>query len=170
MIGVFFVWHRGMIAPIQSNRFICIPLPLILNHPPRINDLSHPQKKFKVDKNATQLGLTGIVLMYPTFSIVLVEGGHKAIQQYKKLMLRRIDWSDNTRLDGTEVSEITTDNKCLLVWEGQLRDRQFKTFRFLKATNDVQLKQVLARHGAQHYWDQALGFKEEDMLGAEVTL
>ncbi|KAF9154826.1 hypothetical protein BG015_011848 [Linnemannia schmuckeri] len=136
----------------------------------KINDLSHPQKKFKVDKNATQLGLTGIVLMYPTFSIVLVEGGHKAINQYKKLMLRRIDWSDNTRLDGTEVSETTTDNKCLLVWEGQLRERQFKTFRFLKATNDAQLKQVLARHGAQHYWDQALGFKEEDMLGAEVTL
>ncbi|KAF8943536.1 hypothetical protein BGZ47_005354 [Haplosporangium gracile] len=136
----------------------------------KINDLSHPQKKFKVDKNATQLGLTGIVLMYPTFSIVLVEGGHKAINQYKKLMLRRIDWSDNTRLDGTEVSETTTDNKCLLVWEGQLRERQFKAFRFLKATNDAQLKQVLARHGAQHYWDQALGFKEEDMLGAEVAL
>ncbi|KAH7032205.1 pre-mRNA processing factor 3-domain-containing protein [Linnemannia elongata] len=136
----------------------------------KINDLSHPQKKFKVDKNATQLGLTGIVLMYPTFSIVLVEGGHKAINQYKKLMLRRIDWSDNTRLDGTEVSETTIDNKCLLVWEGQLRERQFKTFRFLKATNDAQLKQVLTRHGVQHYWDQALGFKEEDMLGAEVTL
>ncbi|KAF9312922.1 hypothetical protein BGZ91_006409 [Linnemannia elongata] len=136
----------------------------------KINDLSHPQKKFKVDKNATQLGLTGIVLMYPTFSIVLVEGGHKAINQYKKLMLRRIDWSDNTRLDGTEVTETTIDNKCLLVWEGQLRERQFKTFRFLKATNDAQLKQVLTRHSVQHYWDQALGFKEEDMLGAEVTL
>ncbi|KAG0273493.1 hypothetical protein BGZ95_010692 [Linnemannia exigua] len=136
----------------------------------KINDLSHPQKKFKVDKNATQLGLTGVVLMYPAFSIVLVEGGHKAIDQYKKLMLRRIKWSDNTRLDGTEVSESTTDNKCLLVWEGQLRERQFQTFRFLKATNDAHLKQILSRNGVQHYWDQALGFKEEDMLGAEVTL
>ncbi|KAF9132093.1 hypothetical protein BGW39_000812 [Mortierella sp. 14UC] len=136
----------------------------------KINDLSHPQKKFKVDKNATQLGLTGVVLMYPAFSIVLVEGGHKAIDQYKKLMLRRIKWTDNTRLDGTEVSETTIDNKCLLVWEGQLRERQFQTFRFLKATNDAHLKQILARNGVQHYWDQALGFKEEDMLGAEVTL
>ncbi|KAF9922883.1 hypothetical protein FBU30_006980 [Linnemannia zychae] len=136
----------------------------------KINDLSHPQKKFKVDRNAAQLGLTGVVLMYPTFSIVLVEGGKKAINQYKKLMLRRIDWADNTRLDGTEVPDTTTDNKCLLVWEGQIKDRQFQTFRFLKATNDVQLKQVLSRHSIQHYWDQALGFKEEDMLGAEVTL
>jgi len=123
-----------------------------------------------VDKNATQLGLTGIVLMWPQFSIVLVEGGHKAINQYKKLMLRRIDWTDNTRLDGTEVSETTTDNKCLLVWEGQLRERQFETFRFLKATTEGQLKAILTKHGVQHYWDQALGFKEEDMLGAEVTL
>ncbi|KAF9100919.1 hypothetical protein BGX29_006129 [Mortierella sp. GBA35] len=135
----------------------------------KINDLTHPQKKFKVDKNATQLGLTGIVLMYPTFTIVVVEGGHKAINQYKKLMLRRIDWTDNTRLDGTEVSE-TTDNKCLLVWEGQLRDRQFKNFRFFKVRTDAQLKETLARFGVQHYWDQALSFKEEDMLGAEVTL
>ncbi|KAF9361367.1 hypothetical protein BGX26_003879 [Mortierella sp. AD094] len=136
----------------------------------RINDLSHPQKKFKVDKNAEQLGLTGIVLMYPTFTIVVVEGGSKSINSYKKLMLRRIDWTDNTRLDGTEVSEGTIDNKCLLVWEGQLRERQFKTFRFIKCRTDAQLKETLARFGVQHYWDQALGFKEDDMLGAQVTL
>ncbi|KAF9209057.1 hypothetical protein BGZ49_006466 [Haplosporangium sp. Z 27] len=136
----------------------------------RINDLSHPQKKFKVDKNAEQLGLTGIVLMYPTYTIVVVEGGSKSINQYKKLMLRRIDWTDNTRLDGTEVSEGTIDNKCLLVWEGQLRERQFKTFRFIKCRTDAQLKETLARFGVQHYWDQALGFKEDDMLGAQVTL
>ncbi|KAF9187420.1 hypothetical protein BGZ51_006252 [Haplosporangium sp. Z 767] len=135
----------------------------------KINDLTHPQKRFKVDKNAQQLGLTGIVLMYPTFSIVMVEGGHKAINQYKKLMLRRIDWTDNTRLDGTEVST-TIDNKCLLVWEGQLRERQFKVFRFIKCRTDAHLKETLARFGVQHYWDQALGFREEDMLGAEVTL
>ncbi|KAF9585443.1 hypothetical protein BGW38_002382 [Lunasporangiospora selenospora] len=135
----------------------------------KINDLSHPQKKFKVDKNAGQLGLTGIVLMYPTFSLVVVEGGQKAVKQFKKLMLRRIDWADNTRLDGTEVSE-TTDNKCLLVWEGQLRERQFKTFRFIKSRTEAQLKETLARLSVQHYWDQALGFKEEDMLGAEVVL
>ncbi|KAF9435996.1 hypothetical protein BGZ76_005081 [Entomortierella beljakovae] len=136
----------------------------------RVNDLSHPQKKFKVDKNAEQLGLTGIVLMYPTYTIVVVEGGAKSINQYKKLMLRRIDWADNTRLDGTEVSEGTTDNKCVLVWEGQLREPQFKKFRFIKCRTDAQLKETLARFGVQHYWDQALGFKEDDMLGAVVSL
>ncbi|KAI1316014.1 hypothetical protein EDD11_010539 [Mortierella claussenii] len=142
----------------------------------KINDLSHPQKKFKVDKNAEQLGLTGVVLMYPTFTMVVVEGGSKSINQYKKLMLRRIDWTDNTRLDGSEVTAggaeggSTIDNKCLLVWEGQLRERQFKTFRFIKCRTDAQLKETLARFGVQHYWDQALGFKEDDMLGAQVTL
>ncbi|KAF8934498.1 U4/U6 small nuclear ribonucleoprotein Prp3 [Dissophora ornata] len=136
----------------------------------KINDLSHPQKKFKVDRNAVQLGLTGIVLIYPTFSMVIVEGGHKSINQYKKLMLRRINWTDNTRLDGTEVSEATIDNKCLLVWEGQLRERQFKEFKFITSRTDAQLKETLARFKVQHYWDQALGFKEDDMLGAQVTL
>ncbi|KAF9999793.1 hypothetical protein BGZ65_004898 [Modicella reniformis] len=128
-------------------------------------------KKFKVDKNAQQLGLTGVVLMYPTSTMVVVEGGLKSINQYKKLMLRRIDWTDNTRLDGTEAtSESTIDNKCLLVWEGQLRERQFKKFQFIKSRTDAQLKETLARFGIQHYWDQALSFKEEDMLGAQVTL
>ncbi|KAG0239538.1 pre-mRNA processing factor 3-domain-containing protein [Mortierella sp. GBAus27b] len=137
----------------------------------RINDLSHPQKKFKVDKNAQQLGLTGMVLLYPTFTMVVVEGGQKSITQYKKLMLRRIDWTDNTRLDGTDAtSESTIDNKCLLVWEGQLRERQFKKFQFIKARTEAQLKEILARFGIQHYWDQALGFREDDMLGAQVTL
>ncbi|KAF9315723.1 hypothetical protein BG003_002721 [Podila horticola] len=135
----------------------------------KINDLSHPQKRFKVDTNAQQYGLTGIVLMHPIFSIVVVEGGGKAIRQYKKLMLRRIDWTDNTRLDGTEVSE-TTDNKCLLVWEGQLRERQFKQLKFIKARTDAHLKETLARFGVQHYWDLALGFKEDEMLGAEAGL
>lgn len=139
----------------------------LYNH--RINDLSHPQKRFKVDTNAQQYGLTGIVLMHPIFSIVVVEGGGKAIRQYKKLMLRRIDWTDNTRLDGTEVSE-TTDNKCLLVWEGQLRERQFKQLKFIKARTDAHLKETLARFGVQHYWDLALGFKEDEMLGAEAGL
>ncbi|KAF9375865.1 hypothetical protein CPB97_011190 [Podila verticillata] len=135
----------------------------------KINDLSHPQKRFKVDTNAQQYGLTGIVLMHPIFSIVVVEGGGKAIRQYKKLMLRRIDWTDNTRLDGTEVSE-TTDNKCLLVWEGQLRERQFKQLKFIKARTDAHLKETLARFGVQHYWDLALGFKEDEMFGAEAGL
>ncbi|KAG0329398.1 hypothetical protein BGZ99_002109 [Dissophora globulifera] len=136
----------------------------------KINDLSHPQKKFKVDRNAIQLGLTGVVLIYPTFSMVVVEGGQKAINQYKKLMLRRIDWTDNTRLDGTEVSEATTDNKCLLVWEGQLRDRQFRDFKFITSRTDAKLKETLARFKIQHYWEQALSFKEDEMLGAQVTL
>ncbi|KAF9430316.1 hypothetical protein BGZ94_007403 [Podila epigama] len=135
----------------------------------KINDLSHPQKRFKVDTNAQQYGLTGCVLMHPIFSIVVVEGGAKAIRQYKKLMLRRIDWTDNTRLDGTEVSE-TTDNKCVLVWEGQLRERQFKMLKFIKARTDAHLKESLARLGVQHYWDLALGFKEGEMLGAEAGL
>ncbi|KAG0347941.1 hypothetical protein BG004_006504 [Podila humilis] len=135
----------------------------------KINDLSHPQKRFKVDTNAQQYGLTGLVLMHPIFSIVVVEGGHKAIRQYKKLMLRRIDWTDNTRLDGTEVSE-TTDNRCLLVWEGQLLERQFKQLKFIKARTDAHLKETLSRLSVQHYWDLALGFKEDEMLGAEAGL
>ncbi|KAG0234097.1 hypothetical protein BGW41_001234 [Actinomortierella wolfii] len=136
----------------------------------RINDLSHPKKKFKVDTNAQQLGLTGMVILHPVMNVVIVEGGQKAIRQYKKLMLRRIDWTDNTRLDGTEATESTIENKCLLVWEGQVKERKFTDFRFRKCANDAQLKDTLNKSGAASLWELALSFKEGDMAGTEITL
>ncbi|KAF9971766.1 hypothetical protein BGZ73_005173 [Actinomortierella ambigua] len=136
----------------------------------RINDLSHPQKRFKVDTNAVQLGLTGMVIFHPVMNIVIVEGGQKAIGQYKKLMLRRIDWTDNTRLDGTEATESTIENRCLLVWEGQLKERKFKDFKFRKCLNDAKLKDTLNRSGAASFWELALTFKEGDMAGTEIVL
>ncbi|KAF9160476.1 hypothetical protein DFQ26_005491 [Actinomortierella ambigua] len=136
----------------------------------RINDLSHPQKRYKVDTNAAQLGLTGMVIFHPVMNIVIVEGGQKAIGQYKKLMLRRIDWTDNTRLDGTDATESTIENKCLLVWEGQLKERKFKDFKFRKCLNDAKLKDTLNRSGAASFWELALTFKEGDMAGTETLL
>jgi U4/U6 small nuclear ribonucleoprotein PRP3 len=60
----------------------------------RVVDLSHAQKKFKVEKNALQVQLTGTAIVNSAMSVVIVEGTPKAMKFYKKLMLRRIDWND----------------------------------------------------------------------------
>lgn len=38
----------------------------------------------------------GNVVLHPTMNLVIVEGGAHSIRAYKKLMLNRIKWSENT--------------------------------------------------------------------------
>jgi len=58
----------------------------------RVKDLRNPAKKWKLEKNAQQLYMTGTVLLYQDVNIVVVEGGPKQQKKYKQLMLRRIKW------------------------------------------------------------------------------
>uniref|UniRef100_A0A803N9N7 Uncharacterized protein n=1 Tax=Chenopodium quinoa TaxID=63459 RepID=A0A803N9N7_CHEQI len=47
----------------------------------KINDLSHPKNRFKVDINAQENRLTGCAVISEGFSVVVVEGGSKSIQR-----------------------------------------------------------------------------------------
>ncbi|KAF8316841.1 PRP3-domain-containing protein [Clavulina sp. PMI_390] len=60
----------------------------------RIKTLSDPAHRFKVRKNAEQMGLTGLTIFNPHFSLVIVEGSAKAIKQYDRLMTVRIQWTE----------------------------------------------------------------------------
>ncbi|KAI8052999.1 pre-mRNA processing factor 3-domain-containing protein [Syncephalis plumigaleata] len=147
----------------------------------RINSLTHPQKKFKVETNANQLGLTGAAIISSRFSVVIVEGGPKSIRTYKKLMLRRIKWSDsesehdnvnlsdNEAMDtdavgGQQQQQQQQPNRCVLVWEGRTRGRTFRSFRFRRCPTEGVAKEFLSHHRADHYWDIARNIKEEDLL------
>ena len=61
----------------------------------RIDSLANGRNRFKVSKNAEQNALTGVVVMHPKFNLVIVEGGSHSINNYRKLMLNRIDWTEN---------------------------------------------------------------------------
>lgn len=114
----------------------------------RVKYLSNPQHKFKVRKNAEQLYLTGVCLYTPRFALVVVEGAAKHIKQYKKLMLSRIDWTEDVvpyavadadpdappasgaGQDGQPEEPVNmAENECVMVWEGEHRDRLFNHFR-----------------------------------------
>ena len=61
-------------------------------------------------------------------NVVLVEGGVRVIKKYKRLMLRRIKWSEQVKNgddqkdvgSDSEESEVkeSLDQKCHLIWEG----------------------------------------------------
>ena len=80
----------------------------------RVKNLQNPAKKWKLEKNASQLFLSGCVVLYQDVNIVVVEGGPKQLKKYKQLMLKRIKWSEDTY---TDKDSAELNNKCELVWE-----------------------------------------------------
>jgi len=139
----------------------------------KVNDLSDGQKRYKVDINAQQLYLTGIVIVCPTQCMVVVEGGPKGIKQYKKLMLRRIDWSDSKKMDTGDDEEDNDEeggegkpkekkeNKCFLVWEGSIKERLFKNgFKFKPCPTEYKVQETLEKFNATHYWELVKNYVE----------
>lgn len=134
-----------------------------------VSNLEDPQHRFKVDVNARQLDMTGIVVVFRNCNVVIVEGGNKAIRRYKKLMLRRIDWGsvskeskrDETDIvpdtdDVTEVSkEAGTNEKitCVLVWEGAISSSSFTEFETIRMRTEGACRSHFRKHHVEHYWD-----------------
>ncbi|OBA23808.1 Pre-mRNA-splicing factor 3, partial [Metschnikowia bicuspidata var. bicuspidata NRRL YB-4993] len=115
----------------------------------KVSDLSDGQHFFKVDMNAKQLGLVGIVLVNPRFSLVIAEGSAKSVKFFKKLMTRRIKWQElNNGLD-------LRDNKCMLVWEGELRELSFQKWSPMYTKDDEEAYRVLDKFGHENYWREA---------------
>ena len=159
--------------------------------PIRVKVLSDPAHRFKVRKNAEQLNLTGVCIFHPSFNMVYVEGASKFIRNYKRLLLHRIAWTEPARARGAEEVEIDNDddgagpsertdnstvvtgedgaqqvvsledNRCDLVWEGQLMERAFNSFKPKTCPNDAAAREVLGTKIAG-YWDQVKSFKPED--------
>lgn len=115
----------------------------------RVDNLDNPQHFFKVDMNAKQLELVGIVLVNPRFNLVIVEGGAKSIKFYKKLMMQRINWTDSSSNNDAR------KNRCTLVWEGQISELLFRKWSPMYTQNDDEAYKVLNKFGRENYWREA---------------
>ncbi|XP_039623493.1 U4/U6 small nuclear ribonucleoprotein Prp3 isoform X1 [Polypterus senegalus] len=128
----------------------------------RIRNLTNPAKKFKVEANAGQLYLTGTVVLHKDVNVVVVEGGPKAQKKFKRLMLHRIKWDEqtsNSKNDDGEASDEETvkkNNKCSLVWEGTAKERSFGDIKFKQCPTENMAREHFKKHGTEHYWDLAL--------------
>jgi len=118
----------------------------------RVKNLQNPAKKWKIEKNAAQLFMTGTVLLYQDLNIVVVEGGPKQQKKYKQLMMNRIKWSEDTYTDkdGTE-----HQNMAELVWEGQTKQRNFGEVKFKLCPTEGFAREHFKKAGCEHYWDHA---------------
>ncbi|KAJ0963229.1 hypothetical protein J5N97_028351 [Dioscorea zingiberensis] len=128
----------------------------------KINDLSHPQTRFKVDVNAQENKLTGCAVITDGMSIVVVEGGKKPIKRYGKLMLNRIKWA--TAFGDEEEGNENHDrpiNSCVLVWQGSVAKPSFRKFIVHQCRSEAAGRKVFADAGVPHYWDLAVNFSED---------
>ncbi|KAF9523290.1 pre-mRNA processing factor 3-domain-containing protein [Crepidotus variabilis] len=174
----------------------------------KVNILSDPSHQFKVRRNAEQLALSGVCIFNPSFNLVYVEGAHRFVKQYKKLMVGRIKWREAARgrggadiemedgnSDGSDNEEggagkasaeasgdkagggaseadasskpkeenvvDLSNNKCVLIWEGAIRDREFGNFRAKSCPTDREAKEFLGEK-MKGYWDVARAWKDDD--------
>ncbi|KAL1960849.1 hypothetical protein VTO42DRAFT_5832 [Malbranchea cinnamomea] len=145
----------------------------------KIDSLANGRHRFKVSKNAEQHALTGICIMNPRFNLVIVEGGEHSINAYKKLMLNRIDWSENAGPNAVREGnrEVTASwlsaedektgelkdlsfNNCTLVWEGEVKARAFRKWLGARiCETDAAAKDVLSRAKMENFWTLAKSMK-----------
>ncbi|KAK1772996.1 pre-mRNA processing factor 3-domain-containing protein [Phialemonium atrogriseum] len=135
----------------------------------KIGSLANGQHRYKIAVNAEQHGLTGVCIMHPSFNLVVVEGGEYSIGKYKKLMLDRIDWTENVPSREKEDTKGTVRdwlkaedekgmlrdmslNKCTLVFEGEAKGRAFRKWGSRVCETDSEARDVLARTKMESFW------------------
>ena len=61
----------------------------------------------------------GCVVLLRDMNLVIVEGGPKAQKKFRRLMLNRIKWSEDSKkhANSDDEGEKTSKNFCRLVWE-----------------------------------------------------
>ncbi|KAJ6788557.1 hypothetical protein PWT90_06194 [Aphanocladium album] len=139
----------------------------------KINSLANGQHRYKIGVNAEQLALTGICIMHPKFNLLVVEGGSWAIKKYKKLMLNRIDWTENAPSRDRDGKNATRDwllaedakgelkdmslNRCTLVFEGEQKARGFRKWGSKVCETDAEARDALSRPKMESFWTLAKG-------------
>lgn len=125
----------------------------------RIENLSDASHKYIVNAEARKNHFTGMVIFNSNFSLVVVEGGALQVKKYIK-RLERINWTKKSvpkdeemakRVEGLDLSQ----NKCSLVWQGQLQEPKFSRWTLKDAETEQDAKDLLSGNNAESYWLQA---------------
>lgn len=122
----------------------------------RVEDFSNPQHRYKVDINASQLHLTGAVVICDESktNAVVVEGGQRGVKKFAKLLLSRIKWGSAEGEVAEENAEDGEANKgCTLIWQGVVKKNGFKNFHLEECRTEGLARKFLHDKGVEHYWD-----------------
>jgi U4/U6 small nuclear ribonucleoprotein PRP3 len=147
----------------------------------RIDSLANGRHRYKIGVNAEQNALTGVCIMHPKMNLVIVEGGAHSIRLYKKLMMNRIDWTENASPNSVregnrealakwleaedekgELKDLSL-NSCQLVFEGEEKHRGFRKWLGARVCeSDAQAKDILSRAKMESFWNLAKSIKKAD--------
>lgn len=125
----------------------------------RVKDLSPPQWRFKVHKNAQQYELTGCIIYHPGLSLVLVEGAATPIRKYTHLLMDRIRWREAP--EGCTLD--LKDNVCDLVWEGTVYERSFRSILTRSFETEREIRDFLQSRKLEHYWTLAKEYQRPEI-------
>ncbi|KAI1461032.1 PRP3-domain-containing protein [Annulohypoxylon moriforme] len=138
----------------------------------KINSLANGQHRYKININADQLALTGLVIMHPKQNLVIVEGGEWSIKHYKKLMLNRINWTENlasrekdaqnealkqwlkAENEDGDLKDLA-ENQCKLIFEGEIKSRAFRKWGSKVCETDTEARDVLSKSKMENFWNLA---------------
>jgi U4/U6 small nuclear ribonucleoprotein PRP3 len=147
----------------------------------RIENLSHKKNRFKIDRNAQQLYLTGVCIMMKKNlnlnlpSLVYVEGGPLSIKKFKTLLLRRIKWSEKKKEEDKDESkseevqlksnheDFPINPECLLVWEGNVKKRYYEKWKMTEVKSENDVKKILQEKGIDHFWNSVISYKLDNI-------
>jgi len=136
----------------------------------KINTLAYGKHRFQIDNNAKQLALTGVTLFNPELNLVVVEGGAYAMNKYKKLMLQRIKWDQNAPPTDTQAEKQASDpqwlrsldekgdikdhsdNRCILIFEGEIKQRSFRKWGSRVCETAGEARETLGRAKLDSLW------------------
>ncbi|KAK1832087.1 pre-mRNA processing factor 3-domain-containing protein [Podospora conica] len=142
----------------------------------KIKSLANGQHRFKINRNAEWNALSGVCVMNPSFNLVIVEGGEHSINEYKKLMLRRIKWEEALPSREKEGARATpaggerdwlkaedengqlrdmSGNKCVLLFEGEVKAAMFKKWGSKVCETDQEAREFLEKKKLDNFWTQA---------------
>ncbi|KAK9467776.1 pre-mRNA processing factor 3-domain-containing protein [Lipomyces arxii] len=155
---------QAKLAQDESKGIICVVF--------RIDSLANGQNRYKINVNARELGLKGAVIVGEKFSLVAAEGGARAIKLYKKLLLNRIDWTvgatgpmsteeDDATVGVTAPSADLSNNRCELIFEGDVKQHQFRRWNVRSAENEIEAREILQRNQVAHFWSLAKNWRNE---------
>merc|ERR1740121_169916 len=137
----------------------------------KIKDLANKRHLFKIDMNAQQFHLTGCCVACPgVANIVIAEGGPRASKRSRKLMIRRIKWTEDQKdddddedEDDEEVTAPKLQDHCVLIWEGVVKQRNFKNWKVSHTRSEQEARKTLADRGAEHYWEMLARHRDPRM-------
>lgn len=137
----------------------------------KINNLSNGSIRWKLSKNAEQLGCTGALILCPKFCLCICEAGPYGARKYRKLVEDRIDFTQNAPdkhketshelkewLKATDANGNLKDlssNEARLVFAGEVKAQAFSKFSSRVCETEQDARSFLARVKMENFWNLA---------------